>query len=131
MPSTTSIRSNEGLFSLPTTEDRMAELPRAPAIHRTFVTRYPKLGAAWDLIAEAGAAGPLDDTTQRLVKLGIAIGAMREGAVHSSVRKALAQGVPAEALDQVVALAAGTLGMPSCVAAFSWVREVVEKQDVT
>jgi alkylhydroperoxidase/carboxymuconolactone decarboxylase family protein YurZ len=107
----------------------MAQLPGAPAIHQAFVSRYPKLGAAWGLIHDEGAAGPLDAATRRLVKLGIAIGAMREGAVHSSVRKALAEGAAPEALDQVVALAAGTLGMPACVAAFSWVREVVEKHE--
>lgn len=106
----------------------MAQLSVAPAIHQTFVTRYPKLGRAWELIDEEGADGPLDATTRRLVKLGIAIGAMREGAVHSSVRKALAENISPEALEQVTALAAGTLGMPACVAAFSWVREVVEKR---
>ncbi len=103
----------------------MTQLPKPPATHHTFVTRYPKLGQAWTLIPEEGADGPLDASTQRLVKLGIAIGAMREGAVHSCVRKALAQDIPAAALDQVVALAAGTLGMPSTVAAFTWVEDVV------
>ena len=46
-----------------------------------------------------------------MVKLGIAIGAMREGAVHSSVRKALASGITKKEVDQVIALAAGTLGL--------------------
>lgn len=104
----------------------MTRLPEPPATHQTFVARYPKLGQAWKLIAEEGAVGPLDARTQRLVKLGIAVGAMREGAVHSCVRKALAQDLPPEALGQVVALAAGTLGMPSTVAAFTWVEDVVQ-----
>jgi alkylhydroperoxidase/carboxymuconolactone decarboxylase family protein YurZ len=106
----------------------MTDLPAAPAPYQAFVARYPKLGKAWELAAEAGASGPLDATTQRLIKLGVAIGALREGAVHSSVRKALAQGIAPEALEQVVALAAGTLGLPACVAAFSWVRDVIEKE---
>jgi hypothetical protein len=50
---------------------------------------------------------------------------MREGAVHSSVRKALAGGVEPEAVEQVVALAAGTMGMPATVAIFTWVGDVV------
>ena len=58
------------------------------------------------------------------MKLGIAIGARQEGAVHSSVRKALALGITPEELEQVVALAAGTLGMPATVAAYCWVRDV-------
>lgn len=102
----------------------MSDLPRPPAIYQEFVTRYEKLGQAWQLIAKQGADGPLDTTTCRLIRLGIAIGAMREGAVHSCVRKAVAQGIAPEALEQVVALAAGTVGMPATVAAYTWVRDV-------
>jgi 4-carboxymuconolactone decarboxylase len=102
-------------------------LPKPPKTFTDFTARYPKLADAWQLMAEAGAEGPLDERTARLVKLAVAIGAMREGAVHSSVRKALAMGIEREAMEQVVALAAGTLGMPSTVAAFSWVRETVDK----
>ena len=49
---------------------------------------------------------------------------MREGSVHASVRKAKALGIATEEIEQVVALAAGTIGMPSTVAAWSWVREL-------
>ena len=38
-------------------------------------------------------------------------------------RKALALGVTQEEMEQTVALAASTLGMPSTVAAFCWVRD--------
>jgi hypothetical protein len=33
--------------------------------YKQFVSRYPKLGEAWDCIAEAGADGPLDERTCR------------------------------------------------------------------
>lgn len=98
-------------------------VPTPPKAYRRFTARYPKLEEAWELIAEAGREGPLDARTARLVKLGIAMGAMREGSVHSSVRKALAAGISREEIAQVVALAAGTLGMPSTVAVFTWVEE--------
>lgn len=101
----------------------MSELPKPPATFHEFVERYPELGDAWAKIGQAGQQGPLDVETARLVKLGIAIGAMQEGSVHSSVRKALAMGIPVEALEQVVALAAGTIGMPAAVAAFTWIRD--------
>jgi len=78
-------------------------------------------------MAIAGKAGPLDQDTQRLVKLGIAIGAMREGAVHASVRKAVAMGIEPEALEQVTALAASTMGLPATVAAFFWVRDILDE----
>ena len=103
----------------------MSQLPEPPGTFIDFVSQYPQLGDAWERIGEAGQAGPLDANTARLVKLGVAIGAMREGAVHASVRKALTMGIETEALAQVVALAAGTVGLPSAVAAYSWVRELV------
>ena len=101
----------------------MTSSPKPPKAFTAFTARYPKLAQAWELIAEEGQAGPLDEKTQRLIKLGIAIGALRQGAVHSGVRKALALGVTQEELEQTVALAASTLGMPSTVAAFCWVRD--------
>ena len=106
----------------------MPKQPSPPATYKDFVDRFPKLGEAWDLLAEAAKEGPLDERTARLIKLAIAIGAQREGAVHASVRKALALKITSEELNQVIALAASTLGMPATVAAFSWVREVIEHE---
>ena len=68
-------------------------LPKPPATYERFSERFPRIRAAWDMIGEAGKDGPLDENTCRLIKLAIAIGAMREGAVHSGVRKALAMGI--------------------------------------
>jgi alkylhydroperoxidase/carboxymuconolactone decarboxylase family protein YurZ len=99
------------------------KLPPPPGAYTDFITRFPKLGEAWEAIHAAGSEGPLDDRTQRLIKLAVAIGAQRQGAVHSSVRKALAQGIPMEQLEQVVALAAGTLGLPATVAAHTWLHD--------
>jgi alkylhydroperoxidase/carboxymuconolactone decarboxylase family protein YurZ len=101
----------------------MAGLPKPPQTFLEFAERFPKLMEGWEALAEAGRVGPLDERTIRLVKLGIAIGAMREGAVHASVRKARALDIPDEALEQVVALAAGTIGLPATVAVWSWTRD--------
>jgi alkylhydroperoxidase/carboxymuconolactone decarboxylase family protein YurZ len=103
---------------------------RPPAAHQQFVRRFPMLGKAWDLVNEEGGAGPLDAKTQRLLKLAIAVGAMREGAVHSGVRKAKDVGVSLAEMEQVVALAASTIGFPASVAAWSWVREASGAQAV-
>lgn len=100
--------------------------PKPPKAYEEFVQRFPKLGQAWDAIAEAGSEGPLDPKTRRLIKLAVAVGAMREGAVRASVRKALAAGVAPAELEQVVALAAGTIGLPAAVAVFTWMREAAE-----
>jgi 4-carboxymuconolactone decarboxylase len=96
---------------------------RPPAVHQQFVRRFPSLGKAWDLVNEEGGGGPLDVKTQRLLKLAIAVGARREGAVHSGVRKARDAGASLAEMEQVVALAASTIGFPASVAVWSWVRE--------
>ena len=98
-----------------------------PRTFFAFTRRYPKIGAAWELLGEAGNAGPLDPKTTRLVKLGIHIATRSEGGTHAAVRKALMAGARAEEIYQVVALAAGALGLPSAVAAFTWVEEELKK----
>lgn len=107
----------------------MNSFPPPPETYQAFMQRYPKMGRAWELLAEAGREGPLDAKTARLVKLAVAIGALREGAVHANVRKALALGITREEVDQVIALAASTLGLPATVAVFSWARDQDELAD--
>jgi alkylhydroperoxidase/carboxymuconolactone decarboxylase family protein YurZ len=101
--------------------------PKPPDVYEEFVKRFPKLARAWEDLAEAGREGPLDSKTARLLKLAVAIGALREGAVHASVRKALAQGISSAEIEQVIALAAGTIGLPAAVAVFSWARDEVAR----
>jgi alkylhydroperoxidase/carboxymuconolactone decarboxylase family protein YurZ len=101
----------------------MSQHSKPPAAYREFVERFPRIGQAWELVTQEGEQGPLDEKARRLVKLGVAIGALREGAVHSAVRKAVATGATAVEVEQVVALAASTVGLPSTVAAWTWVRE--------
>jgi alkylhydroperoxidase/carboxymuconolactone decarboxylase family protein YurZ len=100
-----------------------------PAAHSQFVRRFAKLAKAWDLANAEAAAGPLDLRTQRLLKLAIAAGALREGAVHSAVRKARDAGVSLAEMEQVVPLAATTIGFPSSVAVWGWIRESMPAAD--
>jgi alkylhydroperoxidase/carboxymuconolactone decarboxylase family protein YurZ len=103
----------------------MSSMPLPPDTYRAFVQRYPKIAEGWEAIATAGMEGPLGEKTARLIKLAVACAALREGAVHSNVRKALAMGITREEIAQVIALTAGTLGLPATVAVFSWVEEVL------
>ena len=45
----------------------------------------------------------MEDKVARWVKLAIAIGVMREGAVHSCIRKVLALGISADEINAVIA----------------------------
>jgi len=105
----------------------MTSQNKPPRTFDEFSAAFPKLREAWDLLGDAAKEGPLDAKTQRLIKLGIAVGAMREGAVHSSVRKARAAGASDEEMNQVVALASSVIGMPSAVAVWTWIRDVGKK----
>ena len=100
--------------------------PRPPHAYQEFIQRYPKIAKAWESLAEAGAEGPLDAKTRRLLKLAIAIGAQKEGAIRANVRKALAMGITAGEIEQVIALAAGTVGLPGTVAVFTWIKDILQ-----
>ena len=102
---------------------KTAKLPKAPKTYDDFVARFPDLARSWEAMGSAArAAGPIDDRTGRLVKLAVAVGAQRIGAVQAAVRHARAAGVTDAEIEQVAALAATTIGAPGAVAAWSWIR---------
>jgi len=100
-----------------------------PDILREFAAKYPHVWDAYNRLGEATAqAGPLDERTQRLVKLAIAIGAGREGAVHSHARRALKVGIAPEELLHVGLLAITTIGWSGAFAAITWIMDVLPKE---
>lgn len=99
-----------------------------PEFYRRFIDRYPEVGEAYEELGEATKkVGPLDARTAELVKLGLAIGAWHEGAVHSHARRALDAGASPEEVRHVVLLATTTLGFPAMMAGLSWVEDVLEE----
>jgi 4-carboxymuconolactone decarboxylase len=101
-----------------------------PEIYTDYRERFPEVAAAMDgLGAATGAAGPLDERTQRLVKLGLAIGAVAEGSVRSNARKALDLGVSTDELHHVAMLAITTAGLPTAIAGLQWIDEVLSARE--
>jgi 4-carboxymuconolactone decarboxylase len=97
-----------------------------PAIYTRVREQYPEVAEALDQLARiSDGAGPLDDRSCRLVKLGIAIGALSEGAVRSNARKALDAGVTADEIRHAAVLAITTRGFPAAVAALGWIDEAL------
>ncbi len=97
-----------------------------PEIYADYREHFPEVAAAMDgLGAATQAAGPIEERTQRLVKLGLAIGGLAEGAVRSNARKALDAGVSPEELRHVAMLAIATCGLPTAIAGLQWVEEVL------
>lgn len=97
-----------------------------PEVYLALRDRFPRVARAMDELGRATtAAGPLDERAQRLVKLGIAIGAQAEGAVRSHARRALEAGASVEEVRHVAVLSISTRGFPAAVAAYSWIEEVL------
>jgi alkylhydroperoxidase/carboxymuconolactone decarboxylase family protein YurZ len=102
---------------------------KIPTRFQQFGRKYPAIMRAYEALGEATQqAGPLDAKTRALVKLAIATGALREGAVHSHTRRALQAGCKPDELRHVVLLATTTLGFPSMMAALTWVEDVLSAQ---
>jgi len=98
-----------------------------PKRFQQFTDQYPAVAKAYEQLGDAvHGAGPLDEKTRALVKLAISTGARLEGAVHAHARKALAAGVKPEELRHVVMLSLPTIGLPSMMAALSWVDDILE-----
>jgi 4-carboxymuconolactone decarboxylase len=87
--------------------------------HADLWRAFQKLGD------ECHRAGPLDARTRRLVKVGIAAAAGSEGAVHSAVRNALAEGISRSEVRHAILLSITTIGFPNGQAALSWAEDVM------
>lgn len=97
-----------------------------PKIYEKFSAKFPDVFKDFKQLGQTcREAGPLDQKSQDLVKLGIAIGANSRGAVMSSTRKALDAGASPEEIAHTVLLALTTTGFPNMIAALQWVDEVL------
>lgn len=101
----------------------MSDKPKA---HNNFMNEFPSVAVAYEQLGMAvHEAGPLDDKSRQLVKLALAIGARYEGAVHAHTRLGQEAGLSEAEIKHVLALAVTTLGMPTAVAAYTWVNDVL------
>ena len=97
-----------------------------PSGAQRLANRHAKVWEAFEGLGEAVAnGGPLDAKTRRLIKLALAIGCSSEGAVHSHVRRAVAEGITKEELRHVMLLALPTLGLPATAKALTWIDDIV------
>jgi 4-carboxymuconolactone decarboxylase len=97
-----------------------------PKIYVAFREAHPDVAQALDDLGRAAErSGPLDERTQRLVKIALAIGSLAEGAVRSNARKAVGAGDTPEEIRHVALLAITTCGFPTAIAGLGWVNEVL------
>jgi AhpD family alkylhydroperoxidase len=100
-----------------------------PKIYEKFQNDFPDVFENYQKLGIATReAGPLDEKTQNLIKLGIAVGANSKGAVMSHTRKALAAGATPTEIAHGVLLALTTTGFPNMIAALGWVEAVLAEK---
>ena len=101
-----------------------------PKVYQNFQKNYPDVFKDYKQLGiSTRAAGPLDEKTQNLVKLGISVGVNSRGGVMSSARKALTAGASAKEIEHAVLLGMPTTGFPNTIAALSWVQEVLDEAE--
>lgn len=100
-----------------------------PGFLQNVIKKYPKIWDSFDALGNAISELPngIDKKSQHLIKLGIAIGAGREGAVHSHVRRAKKAGFTNEQIYHTALLSITTIGWPGAVATLSWIDDVLKE----
>jgi len=99
---------------------------KLPSAYRAFAAEHPRIIQAYEQLGDACLTeGPLERKQAELVKVGIALGAGLEGAVHSHVRRAREAGATADEIRHAIRLGLTTVGFPSMMAALSWANDVL------
>ena len=101
-----------------------------PKVYEQFKTQFPEVFNDYKQLGIATRqAGPLDEKTQDLIKLGIAMGTNSRGGVMSHTRKAIAAGASEDEVRHAVLLALTTTGFPNMISAMRWVDEVLNSPE--
>lgn len=62
------------------------------------------------------------------MKVALAASSASEGAVHSQVRRGMAEGLTPEEIAHVALLAIPTLGLPGALRTLTWIDDIVKEQ---
>jgi len=100
-----------------------------PSTFKKFSARFPKLAEAHEQMGKAATAGPLSARELALVKIALCVGAGKESALRSHIRRATEgdDGMSQEEVEHVIVQAMTTLGFPQTVQAWSWAQIQFER----
>lgn len=99
---------------------------KLPSRYEKFGKDFPKVLEAYEKLGDnCLSAGPLGKKDCALIKLGIALGAGMEGAVHAHTRKSLAAGASPAEIRHAILLATTTVGFPRMMSALSWADDIL------
>ncbi|MEW6519875.1 MAG: carboxymuconolactone decarboxylase family protein [Thermodesulfobacteriota bacterium] len=97
--------------------------------YHELASLFPEaMTALENLGATLRRSGPLDAKSSHLIQLAGAAAAQSEGAVHSHTRRAREAGASREEIYHALLLLVSTIGFPKVAAAFSWSKDVLDKQ---
>jgi 4-carboxymuconolactone decarboxylase len=91
-----------------------------PHFRVPLTSRRTQLAEGWQRLERAGRDGPLDDHTCHLVELALAIATTTgtQRTLRTDIDHARAAGITDAEIDQLIALAAPTIGKPATLAAY-------------
>jgi len=97
-----------------------------PKPYTDFLEHFPEVAKTFEKLGvQCREAGPLDERSCHLVKLGMAVSTISRGGIKSQARQALESGFTVEEVRHAALLALPTIGFPSMIAALGWINEVV------
>src|SRR5690349_14386707 len=100
----------------------MSKLPKR---FTDFVDRYPAVGKSYhDLGKAVAAAGPLDNKTRELIKIGIAITAGLEGGTPRHGRQAPGGGATQDEIRHAALQCLTPIGFPAMMEGLSWNEDI-------
>ena len=101
-----------------------------PHVYVDFTESFPDIAETQgELARRIRERTPFDESTNRLLKLALAIGSESEGDVRSNTRKALQHGMSPDDLRALALLAITTCGFPTTIAALRWMQEVFDGEE--
>ncbi len=100
-----------------------------PSTFKKFTARFPQLAKAHQSMAMAATAGPLSPRELALVKIALCVGAGKESALRSHIRRAMEgdDGMTMAEIEHAIVQAMTTLGFPHTVQAWSWAQIQFER----
>jgi 4-carboxymuconolactone decarboxylase len=97
-----------------------------PKTYQQFRIEHPEVYAAYEKLGEnAAAAGPLDQKTRELIKLGMAAANKSESGVQSHTHRALEVGATPAEVEHALISGIATLGFSTMMAALTWAKSAI------
>jgi len=98
-----------------------------PRSYQQFRAEHPDVYAAYEKLGESAAnAGPLDQKTRELIKIGMSAAVQSRSGVQSHTHRALELGATPAEIEHAIISGISTLGFSRMMAALTWAKSAIE-----